>query len=45
MGHQQCRSSTVIRHVLDSVVESIDVHLQVLIQRLKLAAAIRRVRR
>src|SRR5260221_11290204 len=31
MGHQQRRSSTLIRHVLDSVVESIDVRLQVLI--------------
>src|SRR5437764_6579314 len=45
MGHQQRRSSTLVRHVLDSVVESIDVRLQVLIQRLDLAAAIRRVRR
>src|SRR6266545_6268058 len=45
MGHQQRRSSTLIRHVPDSVVESIDVRLQMLIQRLELAAAIRRVRR
>jgi len=33
MGHQQRRSSALIRHMLDSVVESIDVRLQVLIQR------------
>jgi len=45
MRHQQCRSSALVRHVLHSVVESIDVRLQMLIQRLELAAAIRRMRR
>src|SRR2546421_3135389 len=44
MRHEQRRSSTLVRHVLYSVVESIDVIIQVLIQGLELAAAIRGVR-
>src|SRR5205814_6421818 len=45
MGHEQRRSRPLVRHVLYAVVESIDVRLQVLIQGLELAAAVRRVRR
>ena len=40
MGHEQRRSSTLSRDLLDLVIQSIDVRLQVLIQRLEFAAAI-----
>src|SRR3989454_1285542 len=45
MGHEQHRSSTLVSDVLYPFVESIDVIIQVLIQRLERAAAIRGVRR
>ena len=46
MGHEQRRSSTLRRPTcLHPLVESIDLRIQVLIQRLELAAAMRRVRR
>jgi hypothetical protein len=45
MRHQQRGSSTLVGHVLHLLVESIDVLLQVLIQRLELAAPVRGVGR
>jgi len=44
MGQEQRGSRPLVGDVLDPLVESIDVRLEVLIQRLELAAAIRRVR-
>ena len=45
MGHEQRRSRTLVGDLLDSLAESIDVRIQVLIQRLELTATMRGMRR